>query len=153
MEGPASKNLPVCGTETCINKKSQWCLVRGTIFWERAQRRRYQRISEHLKGPINRDDILAESRKINSVAKGREMLTCEKEQHVQRPRGGKRSLIPGFWGLAPLGDVSLHKLCRGRISRQNQKVARSWIMKGFVHQTEQSRLFLVGIGKALKDVT
>ena len=26
-------------------------------------------------------------------------------------------------------------------------------MKGFVHQTEQSRLFLVGIGKALKDVT
>lgn len=25
-------------------------------------------------------------------------------------------------------------------------------MKGFVHQTEQSGLFLVGFGKALKDV-
>ena len=52
-------------------------------------------MSEHLKGPINRGDVSAESRKIN-VAKSREMLTCEKEQHVQRPRGGKGSLTPGF---------------------------------------------------------
>lgn len=28
----------------------------------------------------------------------------------------------------------------------------SWILKGFIHQTEESGLFLVGIGEALKDV-
>lgn len=40
----------------------------------------------------------------------------------------------------------------GGVSRQNQKVGRLWIVKGFICQTKESGLFPVGTGKALKDV-
>lgn len=57
-----------------------------------------------------------------------------------------------LWAAWNLGCVSLCMSLWGGVSRQNQKVGRLWIVKGFICQTKESGLFPVGTGKALKDV-
>lgn len=67
------------------------------------------------------------------------MLTCEKEQHVHKPRDGKSE----GW-LKSRVCFCMYE-CVGKVSKQKQKVRRRWIMKG-------SELLPEGTGKALKKV-
>ena len=53
-------------------------------------------------------------------------------------------VTPGLRTGSNLGCVSVHQSLQDGVSRRNQKMGVSWIMKGFIQQTKESELCLFG---------